>query len=222
MASPTLSSDPSRRERRIAMVSRIDAELGPFSPVHLAAMCLVPRERFVRAEDERSAEIDTPLPLDDSSEATISAPHAYLLSYRLLELREGDQLLELGSGSGYGAALAAEIVGARGSVVTIEIDGPLAKRAHELLAAYPNVRSTQGDAMEAATAFKDCNKVVCAFAITEVPAAWSRALEPGAVLVAPVGRGVNQELLRTERDGHGALRTTRHDAVRYVPNRSPS
>jgi len=202
------------------MVARIEAELGPFPPTHLHAMCDVPRERFVRDEDEGRAELDMPLALDDSQVATISAPHAYLLSYRLLDLGEGDDLLELGSGSGYGAALAAEIVGPRGTVTTIEIDPALAERARALLAPHPNVRTSVGDAVDAARVIAECNKIVCAFAVTELPREWTRALAPGSVLVAPVGRVGQQELVRVACDVRGALATTRHGAVRYVPNRS--
>jgi len=203
------------------MVRRIDAELGPFAPAQLRAMCEVPRERFVRQQDEERAELDMPIALDDSHEATISAPHAYLLSYRLLDLGEGDRLLELGSGSGYGAALAAEIVGERGSVVTMEIDEALADRARTLLQGRSNVRVVKGDARDAGPLFAECNKAVCAFAVGELPEVWTRALRPGAVLVAPVGRGLNQELSRVARDERGTLSTTGHGAVRYVPNRSP-
>ncbi len=201
------------------MVARIDEELGPFPSEHLRAMRDVPRERFVRPADVDRAEIDTPLALDDSGQATISAPHAYLLSYRLVGLAEGDRLLELGSGSGYGAALAAEIVGPRGAVVTIEIDTPLAARAQELLADRANVRTFEGDALGAARLFAECNKAVCAFAVAELPLAWTNALRPGAVLVAPVGAAGSQHLVRVVREP-GGVTTTRHGAVRYVPNRS--
>ena len=202
------------------MARRIDAEMGPFPPALMRALEDVPRERFVRADDEHRAEIDAPLPLDDSGEATVSAPHAYLLSYRLLDLREGDRLLELGGGSGYGAALAAEVVGARGTVRTVEIDEALAERARALLAERPNVRVERGDAADAAPFFAECNKVVGAFAVHALPSAWLDALRPGAVLVAPVG-GATQRLVRVERRASGALETTEHGAVRYVRMRAP-
>ena len=107
---------------RLALVDAVAKQLGPFDPRHLDALLEVPRERFVQPVDiERSAD-DIPLPLDASGLATISAPHAYLLSYRLLGLAPGDCLVELGTGSGYGAALAAFIVGPEGRVLTFEID----------------------------------------------------------------------------------------------------
>jgi protein-L-isoaspartate(D-aspartate) O-methyltransferase len=202
------------------MARRIDAELGPFSPAHLRALEAVPRERFVRVADESRAEIDAPLPLDDGGDATVSAPHAYLLSYRLCDLGEGDRLLELGSGSGYGAALAAEIVGPAGAVVTLEIDEALAELARTL-AARPNVRALRGDAADAAPLFRECNKVVCTFAVDELPRSWLEALPRAGELVAPVGAGQTQSLVRVARDAGGALSTTRHGAVRYVRMRRP-
>jgi protein-L-isoaspartate(D-aspartate) O-methyltransferase len=202
------------------MVRGIEAELGPFAEAHLAAVREVPRETFVRPEDREQAELDMPLPLDDNHAATISAPHAYLLSYRLLDLQPGDRLLELGSGSGYGAALASEIVGPSGRVVTIEIDGVLAERARGLLADRANVRCLRGDARDAGPLVAESNKIVCAFALPDLPRDWTRALQPGATLVAPVGGAHRQELVRVTCDAHHDLTTTRHGAVRYVPDRS--
>ncbi|HEY2365631.1 MAG TPA: methyltransferase domain-containing protein [Polyangiaceae bacterium] len=197
----------------------MEASLGPFPAEHLRALEVVPRDRFVRADDVAHAEVDAPLPLDDTGAATISAPHAYLLSYRLLDLRAGDRLLELGSGSGYGAALGAQIVGPHGRVTTIEIDAALAARAKDLLSPLANVHALHGDATHASAFFAECNKVVAAFAVKELPSEWTAALQPGAVLVAPVG-AATQHLLRVERTRDGRLDVTRHGAVRYVPNRS--
>ena len=151
--------------KRDQLAGAIEASLGPFDPLQLQAIRAVPRERFVREEDiARSAE-DVPLPLDDVGLATVSAPHAYLLSFRLLGLRPGDHLVELGSGSGYGAALASFIVGPRGRVLTVEIDPALAARTKLLLADAPNVVAVQGDAVLSTALWGDAAKVVCTFAV---------------------------------------------------------
>src|SRR5262249_16858618 len=153
------------------LVASIAKQLGPFEPLQLEALLEVPRERFVRPEDiARSAE-DTPLPLDEGGMATISAPHAYVLSFRLLDLRPGDRLLELGSGSGYGAALASYIVGLDGGVITVEIDEHLARWAQVTLADRANVRVVHGDAVDAIAAGRGANKIVVTFAVTRVPEA---------------------------------------------------
>ncbi len=206
------------RAYRKELALRIDDQLGPFDPRHLEALVEVPRERFVRPEDLAHALDDAPLQLDEPGLATISAPHAYLLSFRLLDLAEGDSLLELGSGSGYGAALAAHIVGP-GRVVTIEIDPELAARARSLLGPLPNVTVLEGDAMSRIDAWGEANKVVCTFAVRSLPAPWLEALREGTVLVAPVGaRNSDQRLVRVTCEA-GEIRVSDHGAVRYVNNR---
>jgi protein-L-isoaspartate(D-aspartate) O-methyltransferase len=203
---------------RLSLVESLSRELGPFDERHLRALLEVPRERFVREEDvERSAD-DTPLGLDATGLATISAPHAYLLSFRLLELSSGDRLVELGTGSGYGAALAAFIVGAEGSVLTFEIDPALAAWARRTLTGEPNVVVVEGDAVSNYEQWRGAAKVVATFAVDALPDAWLDALPDGGRLVAPVGRGDQRLVLAIKRKGHIAL--SDHGAVRYVKNRS--
>ena len=206
---------------RRAMVQAVERAIGPMAPRFAAALVAVPRERFVRPEDAWRATDDMPLPLDDSGHSTISAPHAYVLSFELADLSAGDVLLELGSGTGYGAALAAHVVGPSGRVVTVEIDAALAARARALLADLPNVTALHGDAASPAVGKEGATKIIVTFAVAEIPEAWLDALPEGGVLVAPVGAPHQvQRLLRVTRKG-GALVTTEHGAVRYVANRSP-
>ena len=203
---------------RLALVESIARELGPFDDRHLRAVLEVPRERFVRSEDvERSAE-DTPLALDAQGFATISAPHAYLLSFRLLELGPGDELVELGAGSGYGAALAAFIVGDAGRVLTFEIDPVLAEWARRTLAGESNVEVVEGDAVSTSPQWRGARKVVVTFAVDAWPDAWLEALPDGGRIVAPVGKD-DQRLVMAERRG-GRIAESDHGAVRYVKNRS--
>jgi protein-L-isoaspartate(D-aspartate) O-methyltransferase len=205
---------------RLPLVDSIDRQLGPFDARHLAALLEVPRERFVRVDDvERSPE-DTPLPLDDEGLSTISAPHAYLLSYRLLDLGPGDALVELGTGSGYGAALAAFITGPDGRTVTIEIDEILVRWAERTLSSEPNVRVVHGDAMTSAPQWGSAKKIVVTFAVEGLPPAWIDALPEGGKIVAPVGsREGDQTLVLAERK-RGRVLESEHGAVRYVKNRS--
>ncbi len=218
---------------RLLLVDSVDRNLGPFDPRHLEALLEVPRERFVRPDDlERSAD-DMPLALDAAGLASISAPHAYLLSFRLLGLEPGDALVELGTGSGYGAALAAFIVGADGRVVTFEIDKDLAALADRCLGdpprgalpvalgrSRPNVRVVQRDAMLSTPEWGGTKKVSVTFAVESLPPIWLEALPEGGRLVAPVGpQGADQRLiLVTKRAGHTIQAD--HGAVRYVSNRS--
>jgi protein-L-isoaspartate(D-aspartate) O-methyltransferase len=205
---------------RLGLVDAVARQLGPFDDRQLTALLEVPRERFVRPEDvERSAE-DIPLALDPAGLATISAPHAYLLSYRLLRLGPGDHLVELGTGSGYGAALAAFIVGPEGSVVTFEIDPDLAAWARRTLADEPDVRVIEADGIESAGLWGDARKVVVTFAIERIPAAWLEALPEGGLLVAPVGALDRDQRLVLVTKRQGRISETDHGAVRYVRNRS--
>jgi protein-L-isoaspartate(D-aspartate) O-methyltransferase len=210
-------NDDEATRRRLAQV--IDREMGPFAPAHLDALIRVDRSKFVRPGDKAHAYDDAPLALDDEGLATISAPHAYLLSFRLVELAPSDHFVELGSGTGYGAALASEIVGADGRVTTIEISKALAERARTLLAGARNVTVVEADAIHSTRFWGGAGRVVCTFAVEAIPEAWLHALPRGGILVAPVGtlRG-GQRLMRIVKTDDGA-HATDHGAVRYVPNR---
>jgi protein-L-isoaspartate(D-aspartate) O-methyltransferase len=205
---------------RLRMVDSIDRQLGPFDEHHLQALLEVPRERFVRHEDiERSAD-DVPLPLDADGLATISAPHAYALTYRLLGLARGDSLVELGTGSGYGAALAAFVVGPEGKVITFEIDPALAAWARTSLSASLNIVVVDGDAMTSAPAWRHAPKVAVTFAIDAIPDNWLDSLPDGGRLVAPVGPREGDQRLMLALKRHGRVQQSDHGAVRYVRNRS--
>jgi protein-L-isoaspartate(D-aspartate) O-methyltransferase len=205
---------------RLPLVESIDRQLGSFPAHHLRALLEVPRERFVRPDDVVRSADDTPLPLDDEGLATISAPHAYLLSFRLLELGPGDSLVELGTGSGYGAALAAFIVGAAGRVLTFEIDPSLADWARETLYDYPNVSVVHCDAMTSAPQWGRATKVVVTFAVDALPGAWLNGLPEGGLLVAPVGAREKDQRLVLVKRASGRFVESEHGAVRYVKNRS--
>jgi len=209
------------RTARIDLVGDVDRRAGPFDARMLSALLDVPRERFVRSTDIAESTIDTPLLLDDEGLATISAPHAYLLSFRVLELKAGDRVAELGTGSGYGAALAGYIVGPQGAVLSMEIDASLAARGARLLRNYANVKVLAGDAGELVDHWRGFSQITVTFAVDELPVSWLEAIPEGGRMVAPVGRDNAQRLLRIDRK-NGELSWTDHGAVRYVRNRSRS
>ena len=203
---------------RIDLVVEVDRRAGPFESRMLAALLEVPRERFVRPSDIAESAADTPLLLDDEGLATISAPHAYLLSFRVLGLVPGDRVAELGTGSGYGAALASEVVTKSGSVLTMEIDDHLVRRARHLLAGYKNIDVAQGDAGDMVASWAGYDRVTVTFAVNRIPDAWLAALPEGGRMVAPVGHDTGQRLMRVDRTD-GQLVWSDHGAVRYVRNR---
>lgn len=180
----------------------------------------VPRERFVELETLPDAHRDIALPLttNDAGEAlaTVSAMHAYVMQFRALALGPGDTLVDLGGGTGYGAAVAARIVGPTGAVVTIEIDAALSARASEELASEPNVRVVQGDA-HATDAWTGATKVAVGFDVRAIPSAWIEALAPGGRLVAPAGG----QLVVVEKALDGTVTRTNCGRVHYVRDRSP-
>lgn len=216
------------RHARSALISRIEQRIGIVAPRFANAILAVPRERFVLPEHLAEAAIDAPLPLDRKGLATISAPHAYVLTFGLLDLDEGDRLLELGTGTGYGASLAQAIVGPRGAVTSIEIDPALHERAKRLLGGLdgePIIDLILGDARALAPAVIAARgptplKIAVTYAMHAEPTFITEAMPEGSVLVAPVDSGLfDQVLLRWERRAD-TLTRTEHGAVRYVPDRS--
>lgn len=209
----------------------------PLVPRYLDALIRSPRERFVLPEDIAFSAIDAPMPLDREGMATVSAPHAYLLTYGLLELDEGDHLLELGTGTGYGAAIARDIVGPTGRIASVEIDPVLAARARHLLYLLERggtscITLFEGDGTDVAPALLRSMtaprpiKVAVTFAMNAVPSALVELMPEGSCLVAPVAWSENgepppddrQELVRWEKRG-GRVERSMHGAVRYVSER---
>lgn len=117
---PTKSKDDFRKERADKVEWLISEGILRSDRI-VQAMLKVPREEFVPAAYRDYAYLEVPLPLP-GEHATVSCPHSYPLFYEPLGLGEGHFFLEIGLGSGYGAALAREIVGLTGLVVSVEID----------------------------------------------------------------------------------------------------
>jgi protein-L-isoaspartate O-methyltransferase/radical SAM superfamily enzyme YgiQ (UPF0313 family) len=213
------------RARRLAQVAEI-AELPAEHPV-LEAIAEVPRERFVAFDEIAESVRDVALTLDEDERSTISAMHAYARAFGLLEPRLGDRVVDLGAGTGYGSALLARLVGARGQVIAVEIDAALSDTGRELLASLgaEQVRWVCADAREPAAWGVDLrgfSKLVVGFALDEVPAAWLEGLELGAVIVAPLRDPDSGELhlsRLTRRRDH--FEVERFEAVSYVADRSP-
>jgi protein-L-isoaspartate(D-aspartate) O-methyltransferase len=216
---------------RESLAWSIVQRFGAFDRRYLDAILFVPRERFVLPEDLALSAEDTPTPLDRNGNATVSAPHAYLLTFRLLGLREGDHLLELGTGTGYGSALARYIVGPEGHVTSIELDPRLHDRAARLLGAdrfgeADGVTLLLGDGRRLAAEvlggtfgrWPRPTKVAVTYALAEPPREVEELLPEGGCLVAPVGPDNEQKLLRCERRG-GAIHRVAHGSVRYVLER---
>lgn len=182
----------------------------------------VPRERFAPLDAFLASARDEALPLDDSGDATLSAMHAYVLTGRMLSAPVGARVLDLGAGTGYGAALLAEQVGPTGRVLALEVDPALASLAREHLEPWPQASAFCADALDASTWPEEALRathVAVGFALAELPASFERFAE-GTVVVAPVGAPEAQRMVRAVRTAQGWA-TEEGMGVRYVRARRP-
>ena len=201
-----------RTAERERMVAEQIAARGVRDERLLDAMREIPRELFVPAAYASDAYADHPLPI--GHEQTISQPYIVAYMTELLELDGDERVLEIGTGSGYQAAVLGELVA---EVYSIEIVAPLAERAGELLArlGYDNVHVRSGDGYRGWPSKAPFDRILLTAAPEEVPEPLLEQLAVGGRLVAPVGRrGQELVLIRRTEEGY-----TREEllAVRFVP-----
>ncbi len=206
-----------RADERARMVEQQIASgpNGVSDPVVLAAMRAVPRHAFVPESAQRQAYDDTPLSIGHGQ--TISQPYIVGAMTELLGLAPGDRVLEIGTGSGYQAAVLAEITD---GVYTIEIVPALAERAARTLReqGYGRVRVRCGDGYLGWPEAAPFDAIILTAAPEEIPPPLWDQLRPGGRIVAPVGeQGAAQELVVGEIDASGERRTRRVMLVRFVP-----
>ncbi len=180
----------------------------------LDAMAAVPREAFVEAGDARLAYEDGPLPIGRGQ--TISQPYVVALMLQLAAPGPDDRVLEVGCGSGYVMAVAAQI--AR-EVVGIERHADLAREAERRLAELDvrNARVVEGDGTEGLPDAAPFDAIVVSAGAPEVPPALMRQLAVGGRLVVPHGGPGFQILERIVREPDGGFSTTTHGGVAFVP-----
>ncbi|HEX6138025.1 MAG TPA: protein-L-isoaspartate(D-aspartate) O-methyltransferase [Casimicrobiaceae bacterium] len=181
----------------------------------LAAMVRVPRHAFVPADQQRHAYADRPLPIGHGQ--TISQPYIVAYMTELLRLARGDRVLEVGAGSGYQAAILAELADA---VVTIEIVRPLAEAAAKRLErlGYRNVTVLHGDGYFGWESAAPYDAIIVTAAASHVPPPLIAQLKPGGRMAIPVGDAAwTQNLLLVEKDATGTITTRNLLPVRFVP-----
>jgi protein-L-isoaspartate(D-aspartate) O-methyltransferase len=200
---------------REKMVSAQLAARDITDPRVLAAMRAVPRHEFVTTAQEWAAYDDRPLPIGHRQ--TISQPYIVALMTQLVRPRPGDRALEIGTGSGYQAAVLSPLVS---HVYTIEIVPELAAEARDRLKRLKcdNVTVRAGDGYAGWGEHAPFDIIVVTAAPERVPEALVQQLKSGGRLVLPVGSPAGiQELQLLEKDRSGNLRTTRVASVRFVP-----
>jgi len=205
--------------KRAAMVREIAAYApgasGSFDPRVMETLGRVPRHLFVPASQVPYAYENRPLPIAHGQ--TISQPYIVALMTDLLRPRKTDRVLEIGTGSGYQAAVLSELVA---SVYTIEIVAPLAEEARERLArlGYKNVRVRTGDGYKGWPAEAPFDSIMVTAGADEVPPPLVQQLKPGGRLVIPVGPANSLQLLTVvEKQADGTVRSWQVAPVRFVP-----
>jgi protein-L-isoaspartate(D-aspartate) O-methyltransferase len=180
------------------------------------AMLSVRREDFIPAPYRDHAYEEVPLPLP-GERATISCPHSYPLFYEPLGLDERHRFLEVGVGSGYGTALAREVVGRAGLVVAIEIDAATLAFARENLerAGYTDIALIHGDGGLGHSERAPYDRICVTAACPQVPSPLIEQLATPGRLIAPVAEGARQRLTLLEKTVDGVRRTTLADVL-YV------
>jgi protein-L-isoaspartate(D-aspartate) O-methyltransferase len=217
------AQDPYVRERD-ALLKEIDAmardtgaETGRavFSERVMAAMARVPRHSFVPATYSTLAYANQPLPIGHGQ--TISQPYIVALMTDLLDTKPGDAVLEIGTGSGYQAAVLAELVR---QVYSIEIVAPVANRAAALLQqlGYKNIATRINDGYNGWPERAPFDAIIVTAAAPQVPPALIAQLKPGGRMVIPVGEISDvQFLLVLAKRANGTISTERSLPVRFVP-----
>lgn len=179
----------------------------------LAAMEVVPRHFFLDSALAHLAYEDQALPI--ACEQTISQPYTVAFQTQLLQVEKRQRILEVGTGSGYQAA----ILGALGArVFTIERHKALYEQAKKLLAAmkFRNIRCYWGDGYKGLPEFAPFDRIIVTAAAEEVPQPLLEQLKPGGFLVIPVGEPT-QKMLRITRNEDGTFTKEDFGFFRFVP-----
>ena len=214
-AEPRRPRTEERRDDRLRMVREQIEDRGVRDPAVLEAMRNVPRHWFVPANVLRSAYDDRPLPIGEDQ--TISQPYIVAFMTKALKLDRESKVLEVGTGSGYQAAVLAEITP---QVFTIEIVEPLGRRAMEAFKqrGYESIQTRIGDGYAGWPEHAPFDAIIVTCAPGHVPPKLVGQLKPGGRLCIPVGpEGRGQKLLRITKNADGTTSSEDLLPVSFVP-----
>ena len=187
------------------------------SPRVEEAMKRVPREEFLPENMRDDAYVDSPLPIGEGQ--TISAPHMVAIMVEQLDLKPGHKVLEIGAGSGYHAAVCAEVVAPEGHVYTVERISSLATFAEDNLkrTGYSKlVTVIFGDGTNGLPEHAPFDRIFVAAAAPDVPSPLLEQLADRGKMLVPVGGRYLQDLIRVERKGDSYTRASLGGCV-FVP-----
>ncbi len=201
-------------QQRKRMVERQLAARDITDPFVLKAMGEVPRHLFVRPSDRNLAYNDHPLPIDEGQ--TISQPYIVALMTQHLGVKKGDKVLEVGTGSGYQAAVLAHLAG---QVYSVEIKDDLAKRSSKLLKDlnYDNVFVKVGDGYMGWEEHAPFDAIIVTCAANRIPPLLLDQLKEGGRLVIPLERTSSYQALTRVTKKNGKPVVERITDVRFVP-----
>jgi len=179
----------------------------------LQAFLEIPREEFVLDRYKAQAYSDSPLPIGHG--VTISQPYIVALMCQLLDLNSRSKVLDIGTGSGYQAAILSQLCD---EVVSVERIKDLAKEAKVRLKrlGYDNVKVVYGDGANGYKEGSPYDGIVVAATTDNIPKAWREQLRIGGKIVYPEGKGLIEELIEAVKT-EGGITKISHGGVRFVP-----
>ena len=176
-----------------------------FREIELKAFKEVDREKFIPENIKNAAYEDIPLPLLRGK--TISQPTTVMIMTHALELEPGEKVFEIGTGSGYQAAIISKIIGSKGKVITTEVVPELIHFAREHLkhAGIENVVVYEEDGSNGIASEAPFDKIIITAACKEFPKPLLEQLKPEGIIIGPVGSQFEQEMVRGTKDKKGHL-----------------
>lgn len=201
-------------EKRKYMVESQLKARGISNKYILKAFEEVPRHRFVPDKEFTLAYADVAVPIGHGQ--TISQPYIIAKMLELLDIQPGDKVLEVGSGSGYAAALISRIAG---RVIAVERVDELVKKSKDLIAElkYKNVKIVKADGSIGNIHYQPYDKILVSAAMPEIPEDMVEQLNPGGVIVAPTGERMHQKLTKLKKGKE--IKVEEHDGCMFVPVR---
>jgi protein-L-isoaspartate(D-aspartate) O-methyltransferase len=182
----------------------------------IGAFRKVPRENFVPPALKGAAYYDSPLPIPAGQ--TISAPHMVAVMTEWMNVRDGQKVLEIGTGSGYQSAILS-VLNPRGKIYTIEVQPELAESAKENLRGYKNVDVFSGDGSLGLPECAPYDRIMATAGCPSVPRPWIEQLKGGGKILAPIGGMYEQRLVMVEKKKKGMIEKDLNFPCVFVPLR---
>jgi len=180
----------------------------------LNAIEKIPRHFYIETTFGDDAYENKPFPIGRGQ--TISNPYTVAYQTELLELQEGDKVLEIGTGSGYQSAVLAEL---NAEVYTIERHQPLSNKAKKVLShfGYSNVKTFYGDGFKGLPEHAPFDKIIITAAAPEIPKELLKQMKVNGVMVIPFGEGDTQQMIRIKRLDNNEFEKETFSAFTFVP-----